>query len=133
MPSLPEPSMSPRLERLLRLQASRVPPGLADRVFQASAPLLPASDMAPHIIGRLSFRWLAAAAALAVAAGAAFHFVSSTSESQDSDFTLAVVIEDPGDAILGEELFNLTTLQGTGLDDFDAEMQLVLAEGGVDG
>ena len=57
-----DPSPSPRLERLLRADAGRMPAGLASRVFEASVRHLP--ERQPLVFARVTHRWIAAAAAI---------------------------------------------------------------------
>ena len=132
MTPTPDPSQSPRLDRLLAAQASRVPVDLTERVFRASAPMLPLDAEAPAVIARVSFRWLAAAAALLLAAGLALRLTAMHLPEEGSEASLTAVIAVSGDGVLGEELSSVNSVRGAGFSDLDDEMQLLL-KGRVDG
>ena len=126
-----DPSASPRLERLLRAEAGRTPAGLAARVFAASMHELPARQ---PVIARLSFRWLAAAAALLLAAGIALRFGATRAHDEgDGHATIAVVIEASDESSIGEDLRTIDSVRGVRLSDLDDEMRFLLADGRVDG
>lgn len=127
----PESIHSPRLERLLRSRASQpVPVGLADRVFRASVTQLPRTH-APAVIGRVSFRWLAAAAALLLAAGLAMRLSALRGADETPGASLAVVLEVSDAADLGDDLPSLKALHGARFSDLDDEMSVLLADGRV--
>lgn len=126
-----DPSPSQRLERLLRADARRVPAGLAERVFEASVRHLPARQ---PVIARLSFRWIAAAAALLLAAGLALRLGAVRSQDPgESSATIAVVIDASDESSLGEDVRSIDAVRGVRLSDLDDEMRLLLADGRVDG
>jgi|GEM_PF-2426318 len=127
--------LNPRLERLFRSRSATMPSGLSERIFQASAPMLPADDEAPLVLARISYtyRWFAAAAALVLASGLAFRLMTLTSANDASDLSLTVVIESSDGTVLGETFSNLNATRGMRIDDLDAEMQQLFAEGRVDG
>jgi len=132
MMSTPDPDHSPRLHRLLGAQSARVPAGLADRLYRASAPMLPENQQAPAVLARLSFRWVAAAAALLLASGLALRFTAMHVPDDSSEANLTAVMAVAGDGVLGEDFSTVNAMQGVGLNDLDAEMQLLL-KGRVDG
>ena len=126
----PEPIQDARLERLLRARAATpMPTGMQERVFRASLAELPSSRQAPAVIARLSFRWLAAAAALLLAAGLAMRWSASTDADDASGVSLAVVLEASDDANLGDELPSLKAMHGARFADLDDEMNMVLGAG----
>jgi hypothetical protein len=127
-----DPDLSPRLSRLLRADATRVPAGLAARVSAASVVHLPSRR--PAVVARLSWRWAAAAAALTLAAGISMRVGSTRpTEGVEGDTTIAVVIEAADESSLGQELHDLDTVRGVRLSDLDDEMRFLLADGRVDG
>lgn len=132
MMSTPDPDHSPRLHRLLGAQAARVPAGLAERLYHASVPMLPADEQAPAVLARLSFRWVAAAAALLLASGLALRFTAMHVPDDGGEANVTAVMAVSGDGVLGEDFSTVNAMQGVGLNDLDAEMQLLL-KGRVDG
>ena len=125
-------SPSQRLERLLRADAGRTPAGLASRVFEASARHLP--ERRPLVIARLSYRWLAAAAALLLACGVALRLGSvRVQDESDGHATIAGVIDAADESSLGEDLRSIDAVRGVRLADLDDEMRFLLADGRVDG
>jgi len=124
---------SPRLARLLRADASRAPAGLSQRVFDASVGSLPDVRSASGVIGRLSWRWVAAAAVLLVAGGIALRLGMTSVASDGSESMLTVVIESTGGDGFGEDVGSIAAVRGGGLADLDAEMRLLLADGRIDG
>ena len=126
----PEPIQDARLERLLRARAATpMPTGMQERVFRASLAELPSFRQAPAVIARLSFRWLAAAAALLLAAGLAMRWSASTDADDASGISLAVVLEASDDANLGDDLPSLKAMHGARFADLDDEMNMVLGAG----
>ena len=126
----PEPIQDARLERLLRARAAApMPTGMQERVFRASLAELPSSRQAPAVIARLSFRWLAAAAALLLAAGLTMRWSAATDADDASGVSLAVVLEASDDANLGDELPSLKAMHGARFADLDDEMNMVLGAG----
>lgn len=105
---------------------------LADRVYRASASALPVDSQAPAVIARLSFRWLAAAAALLLATGLALRFGLWHSQDDGSEDSLTAVLAVSDDAALGEEFASVNSVRGAGFSDLDDEMQQLL-RGRVDG
>jgi hypothetical protein len=128
-----DPNLTPRLERLLRANASRMPTGLSDRVFDASVGMLPDVRSASGVIGRLSWRWVAAAAALLLTCGIALRLAGSASPSDGSESLLTVVIDSTGGEGFGEDVGSIAAVRGGGFDDLDQEMRLLLADGRLDG
>jgi len=127
-----DPSPSPRLERLLRADAGRMPAGLASRVFEASVRHLP--ERQPLVFARVTHRWIAAAAALLLAVGAALRLGSVRAHDEgDAHATIAGVIDAADETSLGEDLRNINAVRGVRLADLDDEMRFVLADGRVDG
>ena len=125
----PDPIQSPRLARLLHGRASQpTPTGLSERVFRASVTHLPAVRQAPAVIARVSFRWLAAAAALLLAAGLALALSVPRGSDEAPGAPLSVVL-DASDA--GDELASLRALHGARFSDLDDEMSVLLADGRV--
>ena len=124
---------SPRLARLLRADASRAPAGLSQRVFDASVGSLPDVRSASGVLGRLSWRWVAAAAALLVAGGVALRLGMTTGASDGTESMLTVVIESTGGEGFGEDVGSIDVVRGGGFADLDAEMRLLLADGRIDG
>ena len=133
MASESDPNLSPRLARLLRADASRTPSGLSQRVFDASVGSLPDVASARGVIGRLSWRWVAAAAVLLLAGGIAMRLGLSTGVSDGSESMLTVVIESTGGDGFGEEVGSIAAVRGGGYAELDAEMRLLLADGRIDG
>ncbi len=128
----PDPIHDPRLERLLQARATGpVPSGLSERVFRASVTMLPASQETPAILARISFRWLAAAAALLLVAGLALRWSASGESDETSGTSLAVVLEVSDDANLGDELPSLKAMHGARFADLDDEMSCILGSGRV--
>jgi len=128
-----EPESSPRLDRLLRVSARRQPVGLAHRLFEASAPMLPCVVEAPPVLHRIGFRWLAAAAALLLAAGVSLRLMRSSDPGMASELNLAMVVDGSDASSLGEEIVGIRGAGDTRLDDLDHEMSLLLADARFDG
>jgi hypothetical protein len=124
---------SPRLARLLRANVSSAPGGLSQRVFDASVASLPDVRSATGVIGRLSWRWVAAAAMLLLACGIALRLGMSTGTSDGSESMLTMVIESTGGDGFGEDVGSIAVVRGGGFADLDAEMRLLLADGRIDG
>ena len=123
---------SPRLERLLRADAGRMPAGLASRVFEASVSHLP--ERRPLVIMRRSYRWLAAAAALLVACGVGLRLGTvRMHEESGGHATIAGVIDAADESSIGEDLRSIDAVRGVRLADLDDEMRFLLADGRVDG
>jgi hypothetical protein len=134
MSSMHEPeSSSPRLDRLLLASAGRQPTGLANRLFEASVPMLPRPEQVPPVLHRIGFRWLAAAAALLLAAGLSLRVMRSFDPGTVPQLNLAMVIEGSDAASLGEEIVVIGAAGDTRLDDLDHEMSLLLADARFDG
>lgn len=132
MTNEPDPSPSPRLERLLRADAGRVPAGLASRVFEASVRNLP--ERRPLVFEPRSYRWIAAAAALLLAAGAAMRLGTVRAQDEsEGHATIAGVIDASDESSLGEDLRSIDAVRGVRLADIDDEMRFLLADGRVDG
>jgi len=111
-----------------------MPAGLSSRVFEASVGLLPDNRSASGVIGRLSWRWVAAAAALLLACGVALRIGGNASSSEGAESMLAVVIESTGGDGFGEEVGSIAAVRGGGYSDLDEEMRrLLLADGRFDG
>jgi len=128
-----DPNLSPRLARLFRSDASRTPSGLSQRVFDASVASLPDVSSATGVIGRLSWRWIAAAAMLLLACGIALRLGMSTGTSDGSESMLTVVIESTGGDGFGEDVGSIAAVRGGGFAELDAEMRMLLADGRIDG
>ena len=127
-----DPIPSPRLERLLRADADRLPAGLASRVFEASVRHLP--ERQPLVIGRRSYRWLAAAAALLLACGLALRLGTVRAHDEgEGHATIAGVIDASDESSIGEDLRSIDAVRGVRLADLDDEMRFLLADGRVDG
>ena len=94
--------------------------------------MLPENQQAPAVLARLSFRWVAAAAALLLASGLALRFTAMHAPDDGSEANLTAVMAVAGDGVLGEDFSTVNSMQGVGLNDLDAEMQLLL-KGRVDG
>lgn len=126
----PDPIHDPRLTRLLGVRASApVPAGLSDRVFRASLQVLPQSPGTREVVGRISFRWLAAAAALLLVAGLAMRWSAANEPEEPAGTSLAVVLEASDDSNLGDELPSLKAMHGARFADLDDEMNRVLGSG----
>jgi hypothetical protein len=132
MPSMHDPHPSPRLDRLLRSEASRQPAGLVNRLFEVSAPLLPRAVESPVVLHRLGFRWLAAAAALLLAAGLSMRLARSAGRETPTDLTLTMVVQGSDASSLGEEIVTISGTGETRYDDLDDEMSLLLADTRID-
>jgi hypothetical protein len=126
-------NLSPRLERLFRASASGLPAGLSDRVFDASVGMLPDVRSASGVIGRLSWRWVAAAAAMLMACGIGLRLAGSAVPTDGSESLLAVVIDSTGGDGFGEDVGSIAAVRGGGFEDLDQEMRLLLADGRLDG
>ena len=124
---------SPRLDRLLRARAARVPSGLSHRVFEASVGMLPGAGARSGVLARISWRWVAAAAVLVLAGGLTLRLGGASASSEESESMLAAVIDSRGDDAFGDELGSIAEVRGGGYADLDAEMRLVLASGRIDG
>lgn len=105
---------------------------LSDRVYRASVLRLPVDVQAPAVIARISFRWLAAAAALLLATGLALRFGLGHAPEDGSEDSLTAVLAVSDDGALGEEFASVNSVRGAGFSDLDDEMQLLL-QGRVDG
>lgn len=128
----PDSIPSPRLQRLLRARASQpVPAGLAERVFRASLTHLPESRQASEVIARVSFRWLAAAAALLLAAGLALWTSVPHGTDDAPGASLAAVLDASDAADGGDDLSSLRAVHGARFSDLDDEMRVLLADGRV--
>lgn len=124
---------SPRLDRLLRARAARVPSGLSHRVFDASVGMLPGVTARSGVLARISWRWVAAAAVLLLAGGVSLRLGGASGPSGESESMLAAVIDSRGDDGLSDDLGSIAEVRGGGYADLDAEMRLVLASGRIDG
>ena len=128
----PDSRPSARLERLLRVDAARAPAGLAARVFEASVSHLPVA--AVPVVARLSFRWIAAAAALALASGVALRLGTASSVDEPRGHaSVAGVIDAADDASFGQDMRDIVVARDGDFTDLDHEMARLLAPMRVDG
>lgn len=102
-------------------------------MFDASVGSLPDVRSASGVIGRLSWRWVAAAAVLLVAGGITLRLGMTSVASDGSESMLTVVIESTGGDGFGEDVGSIAAVRGGGFADLDAEMRLLLADGRIDG
>lgn len=132
MPSMHDSHPSPRLDRMLRSEASRQPAGLVHRLFEASA-FLPRAVESPPVLHRLGFRWLAAAAALLLAAGLSMRLARSAGHETRADLTITMVVQGSDASSLGEEIVAISGTGETRYDDLDDEISMLLADARIDG
>jgi hypothetical protein len=101
-------------------------------VFGASVSSLPGHARSGAVIARLSWRWVAAAAALLLSCSLALRLGAAVSGDQAEAPLLAVVIESSGGRVLGDDFAPIEAVHGGGLADLDDEIHLVLADGRFD-